>query len=89
VNVYNLAVDDQTTVREITDWTIEAMGIGRDKIDVEYGTSPRGWRGDVPQVLLDTSRMTKLGWTPRLSSRQATQRTIRETVEQFRNGPLS
>ena len=29
VNVYNLAVDDQTTVREITDWTIEAMGIDR------------------------------------------------------------
>lgn len=89
VNVYNLAVDDQTTVREITDWTIEAMGIDRAKIDVQYGTSPRGWRGDVPYVKLDTSRMTKLGWTPRLSSREATQRTIRETVEQFRNGPLS
>jgi UDP-glucose 4-epimerase len=89
VNVYNLAVDDQTTVREITDWTIEAMGIARDKIDVQYGTSPRGWRGDVPYVKLDTSRMTKLGWTPKLSSREATQRTIRETVEQFRNGPLA
>ncbi|HEY0158824.1 MAG TPA: NAD-dependent epimerase/dehydratase family protein [Thermoanaerobaculia bacterium] len=89
VNVYNLAVDDQTTVREITDWTIEAMGIERDRIAVQYGTSPRGWRGDVPYVKLDTSRMTKLGWKPKLSSNQATQRTIRETVEQFRNGPLS
>jgi UDP-glucose 4-epimerase len=89
VNVYNLAVDDQTTVREITDWTIEAMGIKRDEIEVQYGESPRGWRGDVPQVKLDTSRMTKLGWIPKLSSREATQRTIRETVEQFRNGPLS
>jgi len=89
VNVYNLAVDDQTTVREITDWTIEAMGIDRAQIDVQYGDSPRGWRGDVPQVKLDTSRMTQLGWTPKLSSREATQRTIRETVEQFRNGPIS
>lgn len=88
VNVYNLAVDDQTTVREITDWTIEAMGIDRDKIAVQYGDSPRGWRGDVPQVKLDTRRMTELGWKPKLSSREATQRTIRETVEQFRNGPL-
>jgi UDP-glucose 4-epimerase len=89
VNVYNLAVDDQTTVREITDWTIEAMGIDRAQIDVQYGDSPRGWRGDVPQVKLDTSRMAQLGWTPKLSSRDATQRTIRETVEQFRNGPIS
>jgi UDP-glucose 4-epimerase len=89
VNVHNLAVDDQTSVREITDWTIEAMGIDRSKIDVAYGTSPRGWRGDVPQVKLDTKRMTKLGWRPKLSSNEAVRRTIAETVAQFRNGPLS
>jgi UDP-glucose 4-epimerase len=84
VNVNNLAVDDQTSVREITDWTIEAMGIDRAKIDVQYGDTPRGWRGDVPQVQLDTRRMTALGWKPRLSSREAVRRTIAEVVEQFR-----
>ena len=93
VNVYNLAVDDQTSVREITDWTLdamsEAMGIDRNAIDVQYGDSPRGWRGDVPQVKLDTRRMTALGWRPKLSSHEAVRRTIRETVEQFKDGPLS
>jgi len=89
VNVYNLAVDDQTSVREITDWTIEAMGIDRNAIAVQYGDSPRGWRGDVPQVKLDTRRMTGLGWRPMLSSREAVRRTIVETVEQFKDGPLS
>lgn len=89
VNVHNLAVDDQTSVREITDWTIEAMGIDRTKIDVQYGDSPRGWRGDVPQVKLDTRRMRALGWQPKLSSREAVRRTIAETVEQFKDGPLS
>jgi UDP-glucose 4-epimerase len=89
VNVYNLAVDDQTTVREITDWTIEAMGIDGQSIDVRYGEGPRGWRGDVPQVKLDTRRMTALGWRPKLSSQEAVRRTIAETVEQFRGGPLS
>jgi UDP-glucose 4-epimerase len=88
VNCYNLAVDDQTSVREITDWTIEAMGIDRDAIDVQYGDSPRGWRGDVPYVKLDTRRMTALGWRPKLSSNEAVRRTIAEVVEQFRNGPL-
>jgi UDP-glucose 4-epimerase len=86
VNVYNLAVDDQTSVREITDWTIEAMGIERTAIEVEYGDSPRGWLGDVPQVKLDTKRMTALGWKPRLSSDESVRRTIAEVVEQFREG---
>ena len=89
VNYYNLAVGDQTSVREITDWTIEAMGIDRSAIDVQYGEGPRGWKGDVAQVKLDTRRMTALGWTPRLSSREAVRRSIAEIVEQFRNGPLS
>lgn len=89
VNVHNLAVDDQTSVREITDWTIEAMGIDRAKIDVQYGTSPRGWRGDVPQVKLDTSRMTKLGWKPKRSSKEAVRQAIADTVAQFKDGPLS
>jgi UDP-glucose 4-epimerase len=89
VNVHNLAVDDQTSVREITDWVIEAMGIDRASIDVQYGEGPRGWRGDVPQVKLDTRRMRALGWRPKLSSNEAVRRTIAETVEQFRNGPLT
>ncbi len=88
VNYYNLAVDDQTSVREITDWTIEAMGIDRAKIDVQYGDSPRGWRGDVPQVKLDTRRMTGLGWRPLRSSREAVLQAIADTVAQFKDGPL-
>lgn len=84
VNVYNLAVEDQTSVRQITDWTIEAMGIDRASIDVQYGDSPRGWRGDVAQVKLDTRRMTALGWAPKLSSAEAVRRTIQDVVEQFR-----
>jgi UDP-glucose 4-epimerase len=83
VNVYNLAVEEQTSVREITDWTIAAMGIDRATIDVQYGDSPRGWRGDVPQVQLDTRRMQALGWRPKMSSHEAVRRTIREVVAQF------
>jgi UDP-glucose 4-epimerase len=88
VNCYNLAVDDQTSVTEIAEWTIQAMGIDRSSIEIQYGGGSRGWKGDVPQVKLDTRRMTKLGWKPKLSSRDAVRRTIGEIVEQFRDGPL-
>jgi UDP-glucose 4-epimerase len=83
VNCYNLAVDDQTSVRQITDWTIEAMGIPRDSIEVTYGDEPRGWRGDVAQVQLDTRRMMALGWRPTMTSAEATRRAIGEIVAQL------
>jgi len=89
VNYYNLAVDDQTSVTEIAEWTIAAMSIDRSEIEVTYTGGPRGWKGDVAQVQLDTRRMSRLGWRPKLSSHQAVRRTIREIVEQFRNGPPS
>jgi UDP-glucose 4-epimerase len=83
VNCSNLAVEDQTSVREIAEWTIEAMGIDRASIEVIYGEGPRGWKGDVAQVQLDTRRMTDLGWKPRMSSAEATRRAIAEIVAQL------
>jgi len=81
VNCYNLAVPKATSVNDIAKWTIEAMGL-RDVI-IERGTEPRGWRGDVAQVRLDTRRMEALGWKPKLTSDEAVRRAIRETVEQL------
>ena len=89
VNCFNLAVDDQTSVTQIAEWTIEALGLDRKAVDVQYTGGSRGWRGDVPQVKLDTSRMAALGWRPRLSSAEAVRRTIAEVVEQFRSGVVS
>jgi UDP-glucose 4-epimerase len=81
VNCYNLAVPDATSVNQIADWTIEAMGL-RD-VPIERSGGKRGWKGDVPYVRLDTRRMETLGWRPRMSSDEAVRRSIVETVEQF------
>ncbi|HUP50035.1 MAG TPA: NAD-dependent epimerase/dehydratase family protein [Thermoanaerobaculia bacterium] len=89
VNCYNLAVDDQTSVTEIAGWTIEELGLDRRQVEIQYTGGPRGWRGDVPQVWLDTARMTALGWKPRLGSAEAVRRTIAEVVAQFRSGVVS
>jgi UDP-glucose 4-epimerase len=83
VNYYNLAVDDQTSVREITEWTLEAMDIAPEDIKVQFGDQPRGWKGDVAQVKLDTRKLTALGWKPKMSSREAVRRGIREIVAQM------
>jgi len=83
VNCYNLAVPDQTSVNEIARWTMEAMGLDPANVRVEYTGGPRGWRGDVAQVRLDTSRMEALGWKPTMSSAEAVRRSIREIVAQL------
>lgn len=83
VNCYNLAVSDFTSVNEIAQWTIEAMGLDPKKVRIEYTGGPRGWPGDVPQVRLDTRRMEALGWRPKMTSAEAVRRSIRETVEEL------
>jgi UDP-glucose 4-epimerase len=83
VNCFNLAVPDGTTVNEIAQWTIEAMGLDPKRVRIEYTGGSRGWPGDVPQVRLDTRRMETLGWRPKMSSSEAVRRAIRETVEQL------
>jgi len=83
VNCYNLAVPDWTSVNQIAEWTIEAMGLDPSKVAITRTGGSRGWPGDVPKVRLDTSRMTALGWTPKMGSNEAVRRSIRETVAQF------
>jgi UDP-glucose 4-epimerase len=82
VNYFNLAVAGSTSVNEIADWTIAAMGL--DNVRIDYTGGSRGWPGDVPQVRLDTHRMEALGWHPQMSSAEAVRRAIGETVEQLR-----
>jgi len=69
LEILNVATEDYLTVREIADMVVERLGLS----DVEYrlGSGPRGWRGDVPIVRFDTTRARALGWTNRLTSRQA------------------
>lgn len=82
-NCYNLAVEDRTSVDEIAEVVIQAMGLDPGSLSIQRGDSPRGWKGDVPFVNLDTSRMKALGWSPRLNSRQAVERCAQAVAAQF------
>lgn len=83
VNYFNLAPEGQTTVNNLLGWTLEEMSLDRDKVEVRYSGGARGWRGDVAQVLLDTTRMRTLGWKPRFTSDEAARRAVREIVGQL------
>ena len=41
-----------------------------------YAGGERGWIGDSPFIFLDCGRIRSLGWAPRLSIREAIERTV-------------
>ena len=81
INCFNLSGPDRTAVREIAEWTLLAMGLTNTRII--YSGGHRGFRGDVPTVHLDGTKMCRLGWAPRLSSSQAVKRAIADIVHQL------
>jgi UDP-glucose 4-epimerase len=74
VNIVNLGTNEATTVRDSIKWITEHMKLNP---EISYGTDSQGWIGDNRKIFLDTSRITKLGWSPRFTIKQA----ILETIE--------
>ena len=74
VNVLNLGVDSSTNVTAIANMLVEAMGLSRVKFSYTGGN--RGWRGDIPQVRFDITKMKNLGWKPKYSSDEAVKKAI-------------
>jgi UDP-glucose 4-epimerase len=77
--VFNVATNETITVTEIAELAVEAMGL-REHPSFVYTGGSRGWKGDVPNVRLDTTRIRALGWRPAFSCREAVQRSLEEMV---------
>jgi len=78
-SVFNVATDDAVTVNEIADLAVETLGL-RGKPTLEYTGGPRGWRGDVPVIRLDSARIRSLGWFPKRNSREAVRQSLQELM---------
>lgn len=71
---FNVATEDQLTVREIAEIVIARMEL--DNVRLEFTGGSRGWRADVPVYKLDTSKIRTLGWTSSRNSRQAVEAAV-------------
>jgi UDP-glucose 4-epimerase len=61
INIFNLGQSYAIQVSDSVALITRAMGLSP---RVEYGGTERGWVGDSPRILLDTTRIRSLGWTP-------------------------
>jgi UDP-glucose 4-epimerase len=69
--VFNVATDDSVSVRRIADLAVEVCGLAPGSVRYEFTGGDRGWKGDVPVVRFDSSRMKALGWRCRRTSSEA------------------
>jgi UDP-glucose 4-epimerase len=82
-HVWNVATEDAITVTEIAELAVETLGINPSP-HFDYTGGDRGWKGDVPVVRLDSSRVRALGWTPRFDSREAMRRSLNTMANDLR-----
>ena len=73
VNIFNLGTDEFCLLNDSLGWITERLDVSPVR---EYTGGDRGWIGDNPFIYLDTARIRALGWTPRLSIREAVIRTV-------------
>jgi UDP-glucose 4-epimerase len=73
VNIFNLGHDTYCEVNDSIAWICAALGLTP---QIEYGGGDRGWVGDNPFILLDISRIRKLGWQPALTIQEGINKTL-------------
>ena len=70
-DVFNVGSDDTIKVRRIAEIVSESMGL---KPRFVFTGSKYGWKGDIPVMLLDTTKLKRFGWKPKYTSEEAVKR---------------
>ena len=73
VNIHNLGTDEFCEVNDSIGYICGKMGCSPELI---YSGGQRGWIGDNPFIYLDTSKVRKLGWEPKVSIREGILKTL-------------
>lgn len=78
--VFNLATEDGTLVREIAELAVSIAG--RSTTRIVYGKTSWGWPGDVPRISMSSTKARSFGWLPTYNSREAVEKSLLELASQ-------
>ncbi len=73
VNIFNLGTNEHCEVNHSISWITEYLGLNP---KLKYSGERKGWVGDIPFVFLDTTKICKIGWWPKLSIKEAVIKTL-------------
>lgn len=80
VNIFNIGSEDQIKVRRIAEIVCEEMGLNP---VFKFTGGRRGWKGDVPVMLLSIERLKSMGWRPKYNSESAVRMAVRDLLEEL------
>ena len=77
VNIFNIGSEDQIKVKRIAEIVCEEMGLNP---NFRFTGGKRGWRGDVPVMLLSIEKLKSMGWKPKYNSEQAVRKAVKDLL---------
>ncbi len=80
VNIFNIGSEDQIKVKRIAEIVCEEMGLSP---KFKFTGGERGWKGDVPVMLLSIEKLKSIGWKPKYNSEKAVRLATRDLLEDF------
>ncbi len=78
VNIFNIGSNDTISATEIGEIIVEEMGLK--EVEFRYTGGKRGWKGDVPSMMLSTDKIQALGWAPKYDSRKSIVSAVRSSL---------
>jgi UDP-glucose 4-epimerase len=81
INIFNVGSDDYIDVITIADIIINALGLSDVQLKFIDNGDGRGWKGDVKVMLLDTTRLKRLGWRAMYNSKEAVRVTVNDIIK--------
>lgn len=73
-NIYNLGHDEYCEVNDSIKWICEFLNANP---KLSYSGGRQGWIGDNPFILLDTKKIKKLGWKPKITIKESIFNTVK------------
>jgi UDP-glucose 4-epimerase len=86
-DAYNVATMESITVTEIANVTAGILGL--ENVKYLYSGGDRGWKGDVPVIRLDSSKIRALGWKNRYTTKQAIYESVSSIYQDAKQGKFS
>jgi UDP-glucose 4-epimerase len=82
-DIFNVGSIDSITVIDIADIVIRELSLENVNLRFNDNLNGRGWKGDVKEYLLDSSKLEACGWKPRYNSKEAIIITTRQLTRRL------
>jgi len=79
VNIYNIGVEGETTVKEIADMVCQKLGLK--DVMYEFTSGNRGWKGDVPSFQYDLTKIHERGCYAKHNSNESVKATLDSVIK--------